>query len=129
MKRRIALLALCTAAARVAAQPAKARHRAALHRFEDAMHKEVAAAPGTPAVRWREAAVPPDPHRLLWGERTTRVPGMVPLYRAAFDPATSWYYVTRTVNGRQQYFGPIEEVGEGVYVDAFPAPDEPAPAR
>jgi hypothetical protein len=106
----------------------QAQQKAALLRFEEALHKEVALKRGTPAVSWREALVRPDADRLLWGERPTRVPGAMPLYRAGFDPRTRWYYVARTVGGRVQYFGPLEEIG-GDYVDVFPEPPEPPASR
>jgi hypothetical protein len=133
MNRRRAGLCIAAFAARPAwsqtsaAARAQARDREALLRFEEALHKEVAQARGTPAVGWREAIVPPDVDRLIWGERVTRVPGARPVYRAAFDPRTRWYYVTRTVGGNPpQYFGPIDEVGEGEYADVFAA--QPAAA-
>jgi hypothetical protein len=126
-----ALAAAQTPAPKVGAAPARAKAQqqlAALARFEEALLKEVAQARGTPAVHWRETIVRPDPERLIWGEKTTRVPGFMPLYRAALDPKTRWFYVTRSVGeASPRYFGPIDEVSEGLYEDVFPAPAASAP--
>jgi hypothetical protein len=101
------------------------RYAAALVRLEAALGRQLASKRRSPVVTWREAAVSPELDQLLWGQGAQRVAGGSAVYRAAVDPRTRWYYVTRAeTNKPVQFFGPLEELADGIFADAFAAPSK-----
>jgi hypothetical protein len=109
------------AAQRPAVRPE--RYAAPLVRLEVALSRQLVSKRRSPVVSWREAAVSPELDQLVWGKISQRVPGGSAVYRAAVDPRTRWYYVTRAETHKPvQFFGPLEELADGVFVDAFAAP-------
>ena len=98
------------------------RYAAALTRLEAALSRQLLSKRRSPVVTWREAAVSPELDQLVWGKLGQRVPGGSAVYRAAVDPRTRWYYVTRDETHKPvQFFGPLEELADGVFADAFAA--------
>jgi hypothetical protein len=98
-------------------------YAAPLVRLEAAIGRQLASKRPSPVVSWREGFVTPEIDQLVWGARVQRVPGGAATYRAAVDPRTRWYYVTRAEPGKPvQFFGPLEELYDGTFVDAFAAP-------
>ena len=103
------------------------RHAAALVRLESALGRQLASKRRSPVIMWREAVVSPELDQLVWGQSAQRVPGGSAVYRAAVDPRTRWYYVTRAESNKPvQFFGPLEELVDGVFADAFAAPSKAA---
>ena len=101
------------------------RYAAALVRLEAALARQLASKRRSPVVTWREAAVSPELDQLVWGQGAQRVSGGSAVYRTAVDPRTRWYYVTRAeTNKPVQFFGPLEELVDGVFADAFAAPSK-----
>jgi hypothetical protein len=103
------------------------RYAAPLVRLEVALSRQLVSKRRSPVVTWREAAVSPELDQLVWGKVAQRVPGGSAVYRTAVDPRTRWYYVTRAESQRPvQFFGPLEELADGIFVDAFATPSKTA---
>jgi hypothetical protein len=101
------------------------RYAAPLVRLEVALSRQLVSKRRSPVVSWRESAVSPELDQLVWGKVGQRVPGGSAVYRAAVDPRTRWYYVTRAETSKPvQFFGPLEELADGIFVDAFAPPSK-----
>jgi hypothetical protein len=135
------LLAAAAAAGQPANKPADPKRKpvspvraefyaAPLSRLEGALARQLASKRRSPVVTWREAFVLPEDEHLFWGGRVQRVEGGSATYRAAVDWRTRWYYVTRAEPHKPvQFFGPLEEVADGDFVDVFAPPPAAAASR
>ena len=115
------LLCLLALTAGVGA-PAQGQRDAGLDRLAALLERQLSQRKGALPLPWRESIIDPVASRLVWYPRSvvTRATGG-DAYRAAFDPSTRWYFVARVpkAGGRLQYFGPLEAVAKGVFVEAF----------
>jgi hypothetical protein len=67
---------------------------------------------------WRDAVVMPDTEQLVWSTRVLRWNKGRITYRVALDPNTRWFYVVRADRrGPARYFGPIDQLADGSFVD------------
>jgi hypothetical protein len=115
MKRRWLVLAvLLPALGRAAPEPANV----ALRKLEAELRHHLEQNGSGAPMPWRDAVVMPDTERLVWGARTLRWSKGRLTYRVALDPSTRWYYVIRADRrGPAQYFGPIDQLPDGRFVD------------
>jgi hypothetical protein len=93
-------------------------HAAALGKLEAELRRHLRQHGGRAPLPWRDAVVMPDTEQLVWSTRALRWNKGRVTFRVALDPSTRWYYVIRSDRrGPEQYFGPIDELPDGRFVD------------
>jgi len=108
------------------AEPSRQDNRdPGLLRLEASVQQQIAQRKGASPLPWRACFITPDAGRLVWRPRSAAGPGGG-TYRVALDPQTRWYFVARgeSGGGAIQFFGPLEETGKGVFVDALAVASE-----
>lgn len=100
------------------ASRAPAPHVAALSKLHAELRRHLLQYGSRAPLPWREAVVMPDTDQLVWSNRVLRWNKGRFTFRVALDPGTRWYYVIRADRrGPARYFGPIDELADGRFVD------------